>query len=112
MRLVSPSCRCRVLSRVPVAVVVGSPGLYLGDRWQRQLRGSSQRSYLEREVVGAVGQREAVQWVVDGQTELCNCVGPAMTSVVAIEVGVGRGCMLRAMSLMVRWSRGKRERLG
>ena len=49
MRLVSPSCRCRVLSWVPVAVVVGSPGLYLGDRWQRQLRGSSQRSYLERE---------------------------------------------------------------
>ena len=44
MRLVSPSCRCRVLSWVPVAVVVGSPGLYLGDRWQRQLRGSSQRS--------------------------------------------------------------------
>ena len=44
VRLVSPSCRCRVLSWVPVAVVVGSPGLYLGDRWQRQLRGSSQRS--------------------------------------------------------------------
>lgn len=83
----SPSCRCRVLSWVPVAVVVGSPGLYLGDRWQRQLRGSSQRSYLEREVVGAVGQREAVQWVVDGQTELCNCVGPAMTSVVVDRGG-------------------------
>lgn len=50
VRLVSPSCRCRVLSWVPVAVVVGSPGLYLGDRWQRQLRGSSQRSYMERKV--------------------------------------------------------------
>ena len=78
----SPSCRCRVLSWVPVAVVVGSPGLCLGDRWQRQLRGSSQRSYLEREVLGAVGQREAVQWVVDGQTELCDRVESAMTSVV------------------------------
>lgn len=83
----SPSCRCRVLSWVPVAVVVGSPGLYLGDRWQRQLRGSSQRSYLEREVFGAVGQREAVQWVVDGQTEPCDCVFSAMTSVVVDRGG-------------------------
>jgi len=40
----------RVLRLVPVAVVVGSPGLYVGDRWQRQLRGSSQGSYLERKV--------------------------------------------------------------
>jgi len=38
----------RVLRLVPVAVVVGSPGLYVGDRWQRQLRGSSRVSYLVR----------------------------------------------------------------
>ena len=78
--MVSPSCRCRVLSRVPVAVIVGAPGLYLGDRRQRQLRGSSQWSYLEGEVGGAVGQHEAVQCMVDGQTEACDCVGWAMTS--------------------------------
>jgi hypothetical protein len=45
-----------------VAVVVGSPGLYVGDRWQRQLRGSSRMSYLMREGLKRDGQREAVQW--------------------------------------------------
>lgn len=54
MGLVSRSRWGRVLSLVPVAVVVGSPGLNGGDRWQRQFRGSSQGSYLVREVESEV----------------------------------------------------------
>lgn len=50
---------CRVLSLVPVAVVVGSPGLYVGDRWQRQLRGSSRMSYL-------VGDGFEASWATRG----------------------------------------------
>jgi hypothetical protein len=52
---------CRVLRLVPVAVVVGSPGLDVGDRWQRQLRGSSRVSYLVGKELERGGQREAVQ---------------------------------------------------
>jgi hypothetical protein len=53
---------CRVLRLVPVAVVFGSPGLDVGYRWQRQLRGSSRMSYLVRKSLKRGGQREAVQW--------------------------------------------------
>jgi hypothetical protein len=53
---------CRVLRLIPVAVVFGSPGLDVGDRWQRQLRGSSRMSYLVRKSLKRGGQREAVQW--------------------------------------------------
>lgn len=61
---------CRVLGLVPVAVVVGSPGLYVGDRWQRQLRGSSRMSYLVRKGMKRGGQREAVQWLEGEVVEL------------------------------------------
>ena len=44
--------------------------------------------------------------------KLCDCVGSAMTRKMVDGGGRGWGCMLRAISLMVRWSRGKRERLG
>jgi hypothetical protein len=87
MRLVNRSGGCRVLSLVPVAVVVGAPGLYLGDRWQRQLRGSSQRSYVEREVWRRCGQHKAVQLVVDVGTAMGSWVESAMISVLVAVRG-------------------------
>lgn len=51
-----------------MAVVVDSPGLDVGDGWQRQFRGSSRRSYRVRVVWGVSGQREAVQWVESDRT--------------------------------------------
>jgi hypothetical protein len=61
-----------------VAVVVGSPGLYVGDRWQRQLRGSSRMSYLMRKGLKRDGQREAVQWVEEEVVDLVGRWNEAM----------------------------------
>jgi hypothetical protein len=77
-----------------VAVVVGSPGLYVGDRWQRQLRGSSRMSYLMRKGLKRDGQREAVQWVEEEVVDLVGRWNEAMDR----RVRAVRW-MLRAVSL-------------
>jgi len=77
-----------------VAVVVGSPGLYVGDRWQRQLRGSSRMSYLMRKDLKRDGQREAVQWVEEEVVDLVGRWNEAMDR----RVRAVRW-MLRAVSL-------------
>jgi hypothetical protein len=77
-----------------VAVVVGSPGLYVGDRWQRQLRGSSRMSYRVRKSLKRGGQREAVQWFEEEVVDLLDRWNGAMDG----RVRAAR-CMLRAVSL-------------
>ena len=77
-----------------MAVVVGSPGLYVGDRWQRQLRGSSRMSYLMRKGLKRDGQREAVQWVEEEVVDLVGRWNEAMDR----RVRAVRW-MLRAVSL-------------